>query len=83
MQREIESRGISTVSITLSPEVTERVNPPRALYTPFGLGRPLGPAHDVATQRSVLAQALALLEQMDGGIVDWTPGGTEAAVDRG
>ncbi|MBT3270516.1 hypothetical protein HN371_25455 [Candidatus Poribacteria bacterium] len=58
------------------------MNPPRSLYTPFGLGRPLGGAHDVATQHSVLAQALPLLERMDGGIVDWTPGGTEAAVDR-
>ena len=71
------------MSITLSREMTERVNPPRALYTPFGLGRPMGAAHDADTQRSVLAQALSLLEQMDGGIVDWTPGETEAAVDRG
>jgi hypothetical protein len=43
VQAAIESRGIVTVSLSVMPEITERVAPPRALVVPFGLGEPLGP----------------------------------------
>ncbi len=32
VQREIEMRGIPTVLITVSPEVSAQMRPPRALY---------------------------------------------------
>jgi len=42
IQRTIESTGIPTISITLSPEITRRIKPPRAVYTALPLGHPLG-----------------------------------------
>jgi hypothetical protein len=57
---EIERRGIATVCVILLREIAERVRPPRALSVPFPLGYPLG--FDAETQRSVILEALALLE---------------------
>jgi hypothetical protein len=57
-------RGIPTVLITVSPEVSAQMRPPRALY-PKGfkignsLGRPLMPE----LQRTVLRDALRLLTE--------------------
>ena len=42
VQSIIEKSGISTVSITLLPEITERVRPPRTLSVDRPLGYPLG-----------------------------------------
>jgi hypothetical protein len=42
IQAEIERLGIPTASITLLPEVTRAVRPPRALSLPYPLGYPLG-----------------------------------------
>jgi hypothetical protein len=60
IQAEMERRGISTMSITLLPEVTRAVRPPRALSVPFPLGYPLGAPDDPALQRRVLRALLAL-----------------------
>jgi hypothetical protein len=60
IQAEMERRGISTASITLLPEVTRAVRPPRALSVPFPLGYPLGAPDDPALQRKVLRALLAL-----------------------
>jgi hypothetical protein len=60
IQAEMERRGISTASITLLPEVTRAVRPPRALSVPFPLGFPLGAPDDPALQRRVLRALLAL-----------------------
>ena len=62
---EIERRGIPTVCVILLREIAERVRPPRALSVPFPLGYPLG--HDPETQRSVIQEALALLESPGPG----------------
>jgi hypothetical protein len=43
VQSVLEARGIATVSLSVMPEITEQVAPPRALVVPFGLGAPLGP----------------------------------------
>ncbi len=53
---------MATASISLIKEQTERVNPPRALWVPFALGRPLGSAEDPQFQRNVIRAALAMLE---------------------
>ena len=62
----LEAEGIATVSISLVREHTEQMNPPRALWVPFELGRPLGEPGDAAFQKRVLDSALSLLAKTDG-----------------
>jgi hypothetical protein len=62
----MESRGFATTAIGLVRYQMEQVRPPRGLWTPFQLGRPLGEPEDPNFQRRVLMQALALLERKDG-----------------
>ncbi len=52
---------------------TEKVKPPRALWVPFELGRPLGAPEDTAFQTGVLRSALDLLERTDGPILEDFP----------
>ncbi|HEX8069080.1 MAG TPA: hypothetical protein VF546_03950 [Pyrinomonadaceae bacterium] len=62
MQREIEMRGIPTVLITVSPEVSAQMRPPRALYPKgFKIGNSLGRPGMRELQRQVLRDALGLL----------------------
>ena len=65
MQAEIERRGIATASITLLPDVTRKVRPPRALAVPFPLGYPLGQPNVPELQRSVLLALLGLCTASD------------------
>ncbi|MEM9518816.1 MAG: hypothetical protein AAGA37_05835 [Actinomycetota bacterium] len=58
----IERAGVATASISLIREQTERVAPPRALWVPFPLGRPLGEPGDPAFQLDVVRAALTMLE---------------------
>lgn len=44
-------------------EHTEKIRPPRALWVPFDLGRPLGVPNDPDFQTDVLRNALALLAE--------------------
>lgn len=53
---------MATTSISLIREQSEAVRPPRALWVPFALGRPLGSAGDPAFQTAVLRAAFALLD---------------------
>lgn len=53
---------MAAVAISLVREQTARVNPPRALWVPFPLGRPLGVPGDAAFQLDVLREALDLLD---------------------
>ncbi len=57
----IERSGIPTVSISLLREVTERVQPPRALVVDRPLGYPLGAPHDAGLQKRIVMAALELL----------------------
>jgi hypothetical protein len=59
----IEAAGIPTVVISLIRLHSEIMHPPRALFVPFDLGRPLGDAGDVNGQTDILEKALALLDQ--------------------
>jgi hypothetical protein len=64
VQREIEMRGIPTVLITVSPEVSAQMRPPRALYPKgFKIGNSLGRPGMRTLQRQVLMDALSLLSE--------------------
>lgn len=58
----IEQQGIHTVVIGLVRLHLEKIQPPRALWVPFELGRPLGAPSDVAFQTDVLVTALSMIE---------------------
>lgn len=66
----LEEEGIATVSISLIREHSAALNPPRALWVPFMLGRPLGVPNDDAFQRRVLQAALHLLERDSGPVLE-------------
>jgi hypothetical protein len=55
-------RGFPTVLITVSPEVSAQMRPPRALYpNGFKIGNSLGKPDMAGLQKKVLADALNLL----------------------
>ena len=57
----IERAGVATVSISLVREQAEAVGPPRTLWVPYALGRPLGSAADPDFQKDVIRAAFRLL----------------------
>ncbi len=63
VQSLIEKAGIPTVSITLLPEVTRRVEPPRVLAVDRPLGYPLGEPNNAALQKKIIQAALQLLDK--------------------
>ena len=69
----LESAGIATASISLIREHTEAMQPPRALWVPFPLGRPLGVPHDAAFQKKVLRALLSLFARTSGPVVEDFP----------
>lgn len=58
----IERAGVATTSISLIRAQTEKVKPPRALWVPFALGRPLGSSAEPEFQKQVMRAAFDLLE---------------------
>ena len=58
-----------TTGISLVRENTESMQPPRALWVSFPLGRPLGKPGDAAFQHGVIAAALALLTRERGPVL--------------
>ncbi len=69
----LEDEGIPTVSISLIREHTAAIRPPRALWVPFMLGRPLGVPNDSGFQRKVMLAALDLLERDAGPVLEDFP----------
>jgi hypothetical protein len=65
----LEAAGVATTGISLVREHTEVIQPPRALWVTFELGRPFGAPHDAGLQRRVLSAALALLEAPSGPVL--------------
>ena len=65
----LEDEGIATTLVALIRLHAEKARPPRALWVPFQLGRPVGAPDDPDFQRSVLRAALALLESKRGSAV--------------
>ena len=64
-----ERAGLPTVVFSLVREHSERIRPPRTLWTPFELGRPLGAPGNAAFQRRVLLDALGLLAETSGPLL--------------
>ncbi len=84
LARALEQAGVSTTSISLVREHTEKVKPPRALFVPFPFGMALGRPDDPELQHRVLAAALALLAEPAGPVLhdfpdDAEPGDRPAA----
>ena len=66
---------------------TEKVGPPRALWVPFELGRPLGAPDEPDFQKRVIVDALSLLARTDSPVLedfpDDAPAGATAEDDEG
>ncbi len=62
-----------TTGISLVRPHTETIKPPRALWVPFQLGRPLGAPDDPGFQRRVLTACLGLLEAPGGPCLEDFP----------
>jgi hypothetical protein len=65
----IEDEGIATTGISLVRENTVGMRPPRFLWVPFELGRPLGTPNNPEFQMKVLRESLALLEPDEGPVL--------------
>ncbi len=68
-----EDEGLPTTQISLIRLHTERTKPPRALWVPFELGRPLGVPNDRVFQKRVMMAALRLFEEPTGPIIEDFP----------
>jgi hypothetical protein len=84
LARALEAAGVSTTSISLVREHTEKVKPPRALFVPFPFGMALGRPDDPELQHRVLRAALDLLLEPAGPVLrdlpeDAEPGDQPAA----
>jgi len=66
----LEEEGLATTHISLIRKHTEIIKPPRALWVPFEMGRPLGVPNDAAFQTRVLLAALKLLEAENGPVIE-------------
>jgi hypothetical protein len=78
----LEAEGLATVGLSAIRNHTERLQPPRALYCAFPLGRPLGKPHDPAFQRRVLSAAFALLSAPAGPVLADFPETIDGATDE-
>jgi len=59
--REVEARGIPSVSLSSARSITQSSGAPRAVFLDFPLGRTAGRAFDRAMQRDIVRRALDLL----------------------
>jgi hypothetical protein len=62
----LEDEGIATTIVSLVKVHSEKTRPPRSLWVPYDLGRPLGAPSEPDEQRRILTSALSLLERTDG-----------------
>jgi hypothetical protein len=65
IQRIIEATGIATISISLSKNISQKVLPPRAVYTGLPLGHPLGFPGQKFRQTQVLRLLLRYLKNLN------------------
>jgi hypothetical protein len=78
----LEDEGVATVQVSLVREHTETMRPPRALWVPFMLGRPLGVPEDPEFQKRVLRAALALFAAPSGPVLkDYAEEAPEVSVE--
>jgi len=69
----LEREGVPTAHISLIREQTAAIRPPRALWVPFMLGRPLGVPDAPAFQLRVLRALLSLFERPGPSVIDDFP----------
>jgi D-proline reductase (dithiol) PrdB len=62
--REVEARGIATISMSSARSITAAVNPPRAVFLDYPLGHTAGRAHDKAGQRKIMIDTLSALDSI-------------------
>ena len=62
MQRAIEIRGIPTVSLSVSLDVTLQIKPPRAMFLPFMMGHHFGVPFHVELQKRIIREALGWID---------------------
>jgi hypothetical protein len=73
IQRSIEEAGISTVSVSILRDVTEKVKPPRTVFLRWPFGHPLGEPGNVAQQLTILHDAFELLYAASPGEIRHLP----------
>ncbi|MEW6745150.1 MAG: hypothetical protein AB1486_20550 [Planctomycetota bacterium] len=66
LARELEARGFVTVALSLVEELSRTVGAPRTLVVSFPAGAPCGEPGNAAMQKTVLEEALELLETARG-----------------
>lgn len=74
VQTELERRGIVTASLSVLPDITARLAPPRALTVDAPLGAPVGPPNDRERQLDTIRRMLALLPRQDLPVLERAPG---------
>ncbi len=62
--REIEARGIPTLSLTSALSITRAANPPRAAYVDYPLGRTAGKPEQPEQQKALLRAALGAFSRL-------------------
>ncbi|XOV86961.1 MAG: hypothetical protein ACFHX7_18600 [Pseudomonadota bacterium] len=77
----LEREGLVTTGISLVRENTESMQPPRALWVPFPLGRPLGKPGDAEFQHGVIRAAMDLLNRREGPVLEDYPLDVPALVE--
>lgn len=72
IQRAIEASGIATISISLSKNISQKVLPPRTVYTGLPLGHPIAFPGEIFRQKQILRILLRYLKEMNspGTITD-------------
>ena len=75
IQRVIETAGISTISVSLSKEITQKLRPPRAVFPGFPLGHPIGFPGRPNQHLRMLRLLLKYLQEFDsaGSFVEIDP----------
>jgi len=63
--REVEARGIATVSLSSALSITASANPPRAVHVDYPLGRTAGKPDDPASQDTIVRAAIETLAEAE------------------
>ena len=70
IQRQIESRGVPTVSVTVAKDSTAAIKAPRAVFVPWPMGHHFGvPYHHQIQRRVLLAMLDALTSIKESGTI--------------
>ena len=64
-----ESYGFSTVLVGFVKEHIEAIQPPRALWLDFPMGRPLGKPNDPEYQKKIIRSAFDLFNERSGPVL--------------